>query len=132
MPIWMARIGAAVYVLWGVFHVIAARAVYGLAGTTTGMVQGRLQQDAFYLLFFAIAGIAIAALLNWRNDRQGYWMNGLLIAIADIPFILFVLVPGYMPWWPGLIGPLLWAVAFGLTTIARFGSSAPNLSQARA
>jgi hypothetical protein len=80
---------------------------------------GRLQ-DAFYLLFFAMSGIVIALTLNWRNDRQGYWMNGILIAFADIPFVVFVLVPGLVPWWPGLAGPLLWSVAFAFTTIGRF------------
>ena len=34
------------------------------------MVQGRLLQTAFYLLFFAVTGIVIALALNWRNDRQ--------------------------------------------------------------
>ncbi|MFY9839122.1 MAG: alpha/beta hydrolase, partial [Xanthobacteraceae bacterium] len=71
------------------------------------MVQGRLLQTAFYILFFAISGIVIALAFNWRNDRQGYWMNGILIAFADIPFVLFVLLPGLVPWWPGLTGPLL-------------------------
>ena len=85
------------------------------------MVQGRLLQTAFYLLFFAVSGIVIALALNWRNDRQGYWMNGILIAFADIPFVLFVLLPGLAPWWPGLAGPLLWAVAFVFTTFGRFG-----------
>jgi hypothetical protein len=117
---WTTRIGAAFYVLWGIFHLVAANAVYALAEQSTGMVRARLLQDAFYLLFFALAGILIAAILNWRNDKQGYWMNGTLIAIADIPFVLFVLVPGLIPWWPGLAGPLLWLAAFVFTTVARF------------
>ena len=53
---------------------------------------------------------------------QGCWMNGTLIAFADIPFVLFVLVPGLISWWPGLAGPLLWLVAFVFTSIG--GSSA--------
>ena len=123
---WTARIGALVYVLWGIFHLIAAHAVYGLAEQSTGMVRGRLLQDAFYLLFFAIAGIVMAVVLNWRNDKHGYWMNGTLIAVADIPFVLFVLVPGLVPWWPGLAGPLLWLIAFFFTSIGRF-SAKPTL-----
>ena len=99
----------------------AANSVYKLAEGTSGMVQGRLLQNAFYILFFAISGIVIALGFNWRNDRQGYWMNGILIAFADIPFVLFVLIPGLVPWWPGLTGPLLWIVAFGFTTVGRFG-----------
>jgi hypothetical protein len=129
---WAARIGAAFYVVWGLFHVLAANAVYGLAEQQTGMVRGRLLQDAFYLLFFALVGIVIALALNWRNDRQGYWMNGVLIAVADIPFVLFVLIPGLMPWWPGLAGPLLWSVAFLLTTVARFSTGSARLLKAPA
>jgi hypothetical protein len=116
---WTARLGAVFYVLWGVFHLVAASTVYALAEQSTGMVRGRLLQDAFYLLFFALAGILMAVILNWRNDKQGYWMNGTLIAFADVPFVLFVLVPGLVPWWPGLAGPLLWLIAFLLTSIAR-------------
>src|SRR6202047_4139535 len=119
MARWAARIGAVFYVLWGVFHLVAANPVYVLAEQSTGMVRGRLLQDAFYLLFFALAGILMAVILNWRNDRQGYWMNGTCIASADIPFVLFVLAPGLIPWWPGLVGPLFWLIAFMFTTVAR-------------
>ena len=90
-----AKIGAVFYVLWGIYHLPAANSVYKLAEGTSGMVQGRLLQNAFYILFFAISGIVIALAFNWRNDRQGYWMNG--------------------------IGPLLWIVAFVFTTVGRFG-----------
>ena len=117
---WAARIGAGFYVLWGIFHLVAANSVYVLAEQSTGMVQGRLLQDAFYLVFFAISGILIAVILNWRNDKQGYWMNGTLLAFADIPFILFVLLPGLIPWWPGLAGPLLWLAASIFTSVGRF------------
>jgi hypothetical protein len=119
---WAARIGAGFYVLWGVFHLVAANSVYVLAEQSTGMVRGRLRQDAFYLVFFAISGILIAVILNWRNDKQGYRMNGSLLAAADIPFILFVLVPGLIPWWPGLAGPLLWLAAFIFTSVGRFSA----------
>jgi hypothetical protein len=128
---WTARIGAVFYILWAVFHLVAANAVYGLAEQATGMVRARLLQDAFYLLFFAVAGILIASILNWRNDKQGYWMNGALIAFADIPFVLFVLVPGLIPWWPGLAGPLLWLIAFAFTSVGRF-SEEPNVVAAAA
>jgi hypothetical protein len=53
----------------GVFHLVAANAVYALAEQSTGMVRGGLLQDAFYLLFFGLAGILMAMLLNWRNDK---------------------------------------------------------------
>src|SRR6266566_2948115 len=46
---WAAITGAAFYVLWGVFHLVAAYSVYDLAQQSSGMVRGRLLQDAFYL-----------------------------------------------------------------------------------
>ena len=94
---WAARIGAGFYLLCGIFHLMAANSVYVLAEQSTGMVQGRLRQDALYLVFFAISGILMAVILNWRNDEQDYWMNGSLLAAADVPLILFVLVPGLIP-----------------------------------
>src|SRR3546814_8300931 len=100
---------------------MAANDVFGFADPANGMSRARLLQDAFYLLAFAVEGMAVAVLLNWRNDRCGYWRNAGLLAVADIPVIIFVLIPGLTPPWPGLAGPLLWAVAFGLTTIGRLG-----------
>jgi hypothetical protein len=126
---WAARIGAGFYVLWGIFHLVAANSVYVLAEQSTGMVQGRLLQDAFYLVFFAISGILMAVILNWRNDKQGYWMNGSLLAVADIPFILFVLVPGLIPWWPGLAGPLLWLAALIFTSVGRFSADSEVMAR---
>ena len=53
-----ARIGAASYFLWGLLHVVAAYKVYALGQTLEpGMIQGRIYQDAWSLLFFAIFGI---------------------------------------------------------------------------
>jgi hypothetical protein len=130
MAKWAAKIGAVFYVLWGVFHLVAANTVYALAERSTGMVRGRLLQNAFYLLIFALAGMLIAVILNWRNDKQGYWMNGTLIAFADVPFVLFMLIPGLVPWWPGLVGPLLWLIAFAFTSVGRFSSDSKVLAGA--
>src|ERR1700690_659163 len=89
------------------------------------MAQGRLMQTAFYLTAFAATAIVLALTLNWRSDRLGFWVNGVMVGIADIPFILFVLVPGYAPWWPGLLGPVLWVTAFSVTGRARMGAIKP-------
>ena len=85
-------------------------------------------QTAFYLAAFATAAIIFAVTLKWRNDRSGFWVNGIMVGIADVPFILFVLVPGYSPWWPGLLGPVLWIAAFLFTALARIGSAQPAAS----
>ena len=115
----LARIGAAIYVLWGLLHYTAAYGVYQLAQSSPATIeQGRLEQLAFYLASFSTAGIALAT-LNWRNSRLGFWCNAVLLGIGDIPFILFVLVPGYVAVWPGIAGPALWIAGMACTAIAQ-------------
>ena len=115
----LARIGAAFYVLWGLLHYSAAYGVYQLAQSIPATIeQGRLEQLAFYLASFSTAGIALAT-LNWRNSRLGFWCNAVLLGIGDIPFILFVLVPGYVAVWPGIAGPALWIAGMACTAIAQ-------------
>jgi hypothetical protein len=122
----IAKLGAALYVCWGLLHFAAAYGVYKLAqNSPTGVAQGRLMQTAFYLAAFAATAIALAITLNWRNDRLGFWVNGVMVGVADIPFILFVLMPGYAPWWPGLLGPVLWIAAFSVTGLALLGAIKP-------
>ena len=113
-----ARSGAITYVLWGLLHVEAARRVMMLGQSLEqGMVQARIYQGAWNLLFFALFGIAVAVWMNWNNNRTGYWLNLVVVSVGDIGFILLVLAPGYLPLMPGALGPVLWILALILTTI---------------
>lgn len=116
--------GAICYALWGCLHLQAAYAVYRV-GTALepGMAQGRVFQDSWNLLFFGVTAIAVAFTLNIRNNTWGYWINLGVLALADTGLILFVLIPGYMPLWPGLAGPVLWALGWVLTTLAYFDAA---------
>lgn len=114
-----ARSGAIVYVLWGLLHIKAAQLMYMLGQTQdAGALQGRIYQHAWNLLFFAIFAIVVAVTMNWNNSGLGYRLNLYVISAADIGFILFVLLPGYVPMMPGALGPILWIIALALTTIA--------------
>ncbi len=107
---YFAKIGAVTYVLWGLLHIQAARLVYVLGQSIEpGIIQGRVYQDAWNLLFFALFGIVVAVTLNWKNSRLGYWLNLVVISVGDIGFIITIMVPGYIPLMPGGLGPLLWA-----------------------
>ena len=118
-----ARIGAVCYVLWGLAHYGAVFNVYHIAlGVPPGVVQGRLFQDVSYLFAFATAGIVLAITMNWRNSRAGFWLNAPIVGVADIPFILFVLIPGYAPFWPGVVGPALWVAGMIFTGLAQINS----------
>ena len=87
------------------------------------MVQGRIFQDAWSLLFFAILGIVVAISLNWKNSRLGYWLNLVVVSAGDIGFIVFVLIPGYVPVLPGALGPILWVLAVLFSTAAIMSAS---------
>jgi hypothetical protein len=115
-----AKLGAVLYVCWGLLHFTAAYGVFKLAqNSPASMTQGRLMQTAFYLAAFATAAIILAITLNWRSDRLGFWSNAVMVGTADVPFILFVLLPGYAPMWPGLLGPALWIAALFFTAVGR-------------
>jgi len=113
-----AKTGAVFYVLWGLLHIVAAWKVYLLGQSLeSGMIQGRLFQDAWNLLFFALFGIFVAVFLNWKNSHLGYWLNFVVISAADIGFIITILLPGYLPLVPAGLGPLLWLMALAFSTI---------------
>ena len=119
-PLYLARLGAISYIVWALLHFIAALSVYRLGQTMPGtMAQGRVFQDAWNLACFSIAAIGVALTMNWRNDGYGYWINLAIISVADIGFIAFVLIPGYLSIWPGLAGPLFWISGLLLTSAAR-------------
>lgn len=82
------------------------------------MVQGRVFQNAWNLLFFSIIAISVAATLNRKNSVWGYWINFATVGIADTGFIFFVLVPGYTPVWPAILGPVFWVLATIFSIIA--------------
>ena len=121
---YFAKIGAVTYVLWGLLHIQAARLVYVLGQSIEpGIIQGRVYQDAWNLLFFALFGIVVAVTLNWKNSRLGYWLNLVVVSAGDIGFIITIMVPGYIPLMPGGLGPLLWVVALAFSTLGILASN---------
>jgi len=119
--------GAISYARWGCLHLQAAYAVYRVgAALEPGMAQGRVFQDAWNLLFFGVTAIAVALTLNIRNNAWGYWINLGVLTLADTGLIFFILLPGYMPLWPGVAGPILWVLGWVFTTLAYFRQLRPQ------
>lgn len=113
-----AKIGAVFYVIWGIVHINAAHALLKLGQSLDpGMVQARVFQDAWNILVGAIAVIVVGIAMNWRNSKVGFWINLTLVSLLDIAFVLFVIVPGYAPLWPGLQGPIAWVIAVFFSTV---------------
>ena len=113
-----SKLGSIFYVIWGALHIIVASKVYALGQSMdANIIQGRILQDAWSLLFFAIFAIIVGMYFNWKNDRLGYWLNLIVVSVADIGYIIFILLPGYVPIMPGVIGPALWVLAVVFSTI---------------
>ena len=51
------------------------------------------------------------------NSIAGYWTNLAVVSLADIGFIGAVLIPGYISFWVGIWGPLLWVFAVIFSTL---------------
>jgi hypothetical protein len=114
----MYQTGAVLYILWGLLHLFAAFQVFKLGSRLEpGMVQGRIYQNALNLACFAIIVIVIAVVYNWENSPLGYWLNLVLASITDIGFIVYILMPGYLPLRPGILGPTLWILATVFSTL---------------
>jgi hypothetical protein len=117
----MPQIGAIFYIAWGLLHLYAAYQVYKLgARQTAGMLQGRIYQSVWNLAAFAVAVTAVAVIFMWINSPLGYWLNLALTGVTDVGFILFVVKPGYLPLWPGLLGPALWILAMIFSTLGQW------------
>jgi len=113
-----AKIGSVFYFLWGVLHIGAAFEEFQLGKSLEfGLVQGKINQGAWDLLFFSLLAIVIAVRYNWVNDRLGYWINLIVVSGADIGFVVFVLAPGHVSLIPGILGPMLWMGGLIFSTI---------------
>lgn len=114
-----ARLATVAYVVWGLLHLFAAYEVYTLGKTLEeGVIQGRILQDAWNILFFACFGTFVGVKYIWNNQRIGHWLNWVVVSAGDIGFILTMLVPGYISLVPGGLGPFFWLLAAGLSMLA--------------
>ena len=80
-------------------------------------MQGKINQGAWDLMFFALFAIVVAIRYNWKNESLGYWLNLIVVSAADIGFIIFVLLPGHVSLFPGILGPVFWIVGAVFSTL---------------
>jgi len=113
-----AKLGAGSYVIWGLLHIVAAIDEFTVgSGLESGLVKGKINQGAWDLLFFALFAIVVAVRFNWKNDSLGYWLNLIVVSAADVGFIIFVLLPGYVDVFPGILGPIFWILGLVFSTL---------------
>lgn len=133
------RIGAVLYALWGLLHVVGGAVILqsALTGGATEALQGMgsalpaaeipliagkiadnvIAFHAWNLMWAGGLALVIAITLNWRNSKVGYWLNLAIVAVADVGLIVFLLLPGLMTVSDGIWGPLLYVLALLFATI---------------
>jgi hypothetical protein len=131
----LLRSGAIAFILWGVLHLAsgAFALVPYATGGTKAMLEGFGATDlgspsAAFLTLVGHIGVDFAVLLMgygllaiWgatlllRGNRLGFWLNTVLLAIADGAFVLAFVVPGHIDAASGLIGPALYLLGVGLS-----------------
>lgn len=122
----LARIGAAAYVFWGLWHLQVVNGMFQNAATIDDpALQARILQGGFHILFYVVFAVGVA----WwtaQNNRIAYWAQLFTIGWTEVGLFLFFMLPGLFPWWPSAwIGPALWLVAVATTTLARIRTSLP-------
>ncbi|MEO0542481.1 MAG: hypothetical protein AAFY99_01575 [Pseudomonadota bacterium] len=108
------------WIIWGLVHALAG--VIVLSGDATSGFQaiadgidptelvhdyhpavgGILNQHAWNLLWFGIATI-IGGMFIWRANLTAIWVTGMVGGLADMGYLLFVDLPGYVLFFPGTV-----------------------------
>lgn len=124
--------GAALFVLWGVIHIlIGASALVSFytagpiemfaqaeltvepqeMGATLEHVANIIAEYYFDLVALGILAIIVGVTLVWENDPLGFWINLIVLGIADFAFLFLEIVPGYQPLLPPVLGPIIYILA---------------------
>ncbi len=114
----MHRVGATFYVIWGLLHVYAANGLYQMgAAMEPSILEARIVQGAWHLLFFGALAIVVGIRWNWRNSAIGYWINIVTLSVVDLGFIFIVFLPHLLFYSPAVLGPWFWVLAAIVSTL---------------
>lgn len=138
--IFAARIAAALFLIWGLLHLVGGIALLDAAAAgadeylamLTGVPQvsaihnpaamGVFAFHAFNFVWIGALTIWIAVRFNWQNRLEGMWLNLFVVAMADLGLWLFMVHGGVMPLsdaWPGPLLLILALVALGVSRLRR-------------
>ena len=108
------------WVIWGIVHVLAGVIVLsgdasaGFTAIADGVepnalsadyhpaVGGILNQHGWNLLWFGVATV-IGGVLIWRGSRTAIWVTAMVGGLADLGYLVFLDIPGYVNFVPGTV-----------------------------
>ena len=131
----LVKSGAIFFVLWGVLHIAV-----GLGGAMIYLTRGPIGLIAvfggsaapaeahalvrlaahialdFLLVLTGYGLLAIwGAVLIWQGRWLGFWLNTILLGIADAAFMVALMIPGETPISEGIWGPIFYVLGVTFT-----------------
>lgn len=138
------KIAAGLWVIWGLVHLLAgiivltsdasggfqaiadAVAAETLAADYHPAVGGILNQHGWNLGWFGVATV-IGAFLIWKQNITAIWVTGMVGGLADLGYLLFVDLPGFVNFFPGTLMTFISASAIILSFWVWFTMRKANL-----
>ena len=126
------KIATVLWVIWGLVHAFAgimvlnAEAAAGFAAIADAVdstllatdyypaIGGILNQHAWNLLWFGIITI-IGGVMIWCGNMTAIWVTAMVGGLADLGYLLFVDIPGYVNFFPGTVMTFISASAILLS-----------------
>ncbi|MEM6514300.1 MAG: hypothetical protein AAF660_14920 [Pseudomonadota bacterium] len=126
------RLSAVLWVIWGLVHALAGFIVLSsdasggfqaiadavdpelLAADYHEAVGGILNQHGWNLGWFGLATI-VGGVYIWLANRTAIWVTALIGGMADLGYLLFVDLPGYVNFFPGTVMTLVSGSAIALS-----------------
>lgn len=114
------RVSAVLWVIWGLVHMLAgvivltSDAVGGFAAIADAVepatlqadyapaVGGVLNQHGWNLGWFGLATI-LGGVMIWRQNMTAIWVTAMVGGLADLGYLLYMDMPGYVNFFPGTV-----------------------------
>ncbi|QFT31407.1 hypothetical protein K1718_11740 [Roseibium porphyridii] len=116
----LLKLAAVLWIVWGLVHafagvvVLTTDASQGFAAIADAVqsgllrssyhpaVEGILNQHGWNLLWFGLVTI-LGSWFIWRGNLTAIWVTALVGGMADIGYLLFVDIPGFVRFFPGTL-----------------------------
>ena len=126
------KISSVLWVIWGLVHmfagfiVLSGDASAGIIAIADAVdaetlrqdyapaVGGVLNQHGWNLGWFGLATV-IGAVFIWRRSLTAIWVTAMVGGLADLGYLLFVDLPGYVNFFPGTLMTIISASAIVLS-----------------
>ena len=130
----LPKIIAALWIIWGVVHMLAGTMVItsGTEGAFAAIadainpdafardyhpaIGGIINQHGWNLLWFGVV-TAISAVFIWRGNITAIWVAGMVGGLADLGYLIFVDLPGFVNVLPGTAMTVIAGGAIALSLV---------------